>query len=759
MRHTRGIVRLVLIAGLVVMTVVSWRLNQTDPIAFSGHGVAFDREGLPIDITPEFIEQAQGMYLYALSSLATGSQRASLADQSSKLLEGRTWDRQSKLIARSALIDWFLDEIDPLQKLEDVRGKNKLLRWYLQWNLEGAAKGTPFVPAGHLTHLLDAMPVNPNRITVETPLADKLKYIEECKACGVPIPPDWGPANVGPGKWEKVAPELPREKNFLWSAGTGYVEVYKYTSTDPVGLCIALPRAPDATGDIRLLGIICVGKASSRACFWDNQRDGTSFLIDRTVNYPLTDFDGGPGLKLGTHKGPGMCTACHAGENAYIVHPGTALATASEFSDDWYKPMVDPSWPQNPGPGDQLNGVPPGNPPASPGDGCLNCHFKPSDGGDGRFPVVSRKINYSGGPPPPPPPAPDYNAYDGYAFILRRSTSPDGTYGPMTTFTMPPSGQGRFPNHTAELLGKRNEKRPIPAFTINGRNPKACDFAFIFCPPPANLVADGTISDDWGEATEYRWGYCKTAAVGAPCQDFTEMPGPFNQKTRDFGNLAPGSYRIQLKMVVGTTFTEIREWDVLLQNPGACTPTPTALALVSAEVRDGAVHLMWSAPGSGVFGATVQRRTDANEWADLASVSSDGDGRIAFSDRDVTRGIRYGYRLAVDEGGSRSFVAETWVNVPGATAFALAPPRPSPASGDVTVSFSLPVAGGVRLEVVDVAGRTLSSRAFASLGPGWHDVRAAEAGALPAGVYFVRLTRTDAGAARDSRTARLLIVR
>jgi hypothetical protein len=236
------------------------------------------------------------------------------------------------------------------------------------------------------------------------------------------------------------------------------------------------------------------------------------------------------------------------------------------------------------------------------------------------------------------------------------------------------------------------------------------------------------------------------------------MPGPYNQKTRDFGTLAPGTYRIQLKMV-GGGFTEIREWDVLLQNPGACTPTPTALALVSAETRDGAVHLVWSAPGAGVFNATVQRRTDEDDWSDLARVSSDGDGRIEFSDRDVARGIRYGYRLAVDEGGSRVFVAETWVSVPGALAFALAAPRPSPASGEVTVSFSLPSAGGVRLEVLDIAGRTVSARSFPSIGPGWHDVHATEAGVLPAGVYFVRLTRTDAGTARDSRTARLLIVR
>lgn len=191
-----------------------------------------------------------------------------------------------------------------------------------------------------------------------------------------------------------------------------------------------------------------------------------------------------------------------------------------------------------------------------------------------------------------------------------------------------------------------------------------------------------------------------------------------------------------------------------------CPPTATELALVSAEARDARVDLVWSAPGASALVAVVQRRIAESDWADLATVTSDRDGRIEFSDADVVPGARYGYRLAVDEGGSREFSGEAWVSVPVAMAFALAPPHPSPSSGRATVSFSLPSAGEVRLEVLDVAGRALSTRDL-SFGPGWHDVEATEAGALPAGVYFVRLSRLEGatGAARESRTTRLLIVR
>jgi hypothetical protein len=81
-----------------------------------------------------------------------------------------------------------------------------------------------------------------------------------------------------------------------------------------------------------------------------------------------------------------MCTSCHAGENAFIIHPEnrgsdrTALALADRVSiqtdTGWYNPIVPAGWPENPGPGTQLDGI------TSP-KSCTGCH---------KFPQVSNKL-------------------------------------------------------------------------------------------------------------------------------------------------------------------------------------------------------------------------------------------------------------------------------------------------------------------------------------------------------------------------------
>jgi hypothetical protein len=88
------------------------------------------------------------------------------------------------------------------------------------------------------------------------------------------------------------------------------------------------------------------------------------------------------------------------------------------------------------------------------------------------------------------------------------------------------------------------------------------------------------------------------------------------------------------------------------------------------------------------------------------------------------------------------------------TGLALWPPQPNPGPGATQLSFTLPEAGQVRLEVLDLTGRRLWERA-AELGPGLHAVRWAGSretgGRAGAGVYFVRLV-TPWG----SRTQRLV---
>jgi len=63
------------------------------------------------------------------------------------------------------------------------------------------------------------------------------------------------------------------------------------------------------------------------------------------------------------------------------------------------------------------------------------------------------------------------------------------------------------------------------------------------------------------------------------------------------------------------------------------------------------------------------------------------------------------------------------------------------ASGMPVVRFQLPDASPARIELYDVAGRRLVNRSFMPAGPGRNAVSLSEAGALRAGIYFVRVSQ------------------
>jgi hypothetical protein len=66
---------------------------------------------------------------------------------------------------------------------------------------------------------------------------------------------------------------------------------------------------------------------------------------------------------------------------------------------------------------------------------------------------------------------------------------------------------------------------------------------------------------------------------------------------------------------------------------------------------------------------------------------------------------------------------------------------PNPAVGDLAVWLTLAGDAPARLTLHDVAGRAVASLTLAGLGPGAHRVVLARAGALPSGVYLIRLTQ------------------
>ena len=135
--------------------------------------------------------------------------------------------------------------------------------------------------------------------------------------------------------------------------------------------------------------------------------------------------------------------------------------------------------------------------------------------------------------------------------------------------------------------------------------------------------------------------------------------------------------------------------------------------------------------------ATVYRCATGTVWRELGRLQADGSGNLAFLDRDVSQGERYGYRLGVLADGREFFAGEVWVSVPEAV-LSLEGVRPNPTSGSLAATLEIPEAGNVRLEVLDIAGRVVETRRL-WLEPGRHVVPLAPPNALPPGVYTVRM--------------------
>ena len=80
--------------------------------------------------------------------------------------------------------------------------------------------------------------------------------------------------------------------------------------------------------------------------------------------------------------------------------------------------------------------------------------------------------------------------------------------------------------------------------------------------------------------------------------------------------------------------------------------------------------------------------------------------------------------------------------------------REALADPDDEVRFSLPDASSAVLELFDVAGRQVMVKDVGPLGPGEHSLRLAQRGALPPGIYMLRLTRGP-----QALTSRLSVMR
>jgi hypothetical protein len=365
------------LAGLLLICVGLAAQEQNagkEPISFIGHGALFDRDGKEVAPTPEFLQEAQAWYRNDLLKKLTEDQQAQFVKLESRLSEDLDLDDQSQLILSAYLLDRLIEEAD-IQDGGRTQGKNNLMKRNLKSELPGYSNIgyfhdlEPFSPDPDLARRLAvenkarAKPPGVEQLTTGT---NGAAYRALCQANGVPIPPD-----IGTSGWISRG-TIPMSDLFIVT--TLGAEVFTYESTSPAGLCIALPRY-NASNVVQLDGVICFGKVSSKACFWDST---SSFTLGATVSF--NSFAGGTDLVGGSN---GFCSDCHAGENPYIIHDATLNSLAGilpTFPDNWPDPIVRTgdtlAWPENPGPM---------NAPAA----CASCHYQ---GGAGRFPHLSTAL-------------------------------------------------------------------------------------------------------------------------------------------------------------------------------------------------------------------------------------------------------------------------------------------------------------------------------------------------------------------------------
>jgi hypothetical protein len=286
-------------------------------IAFAYHGVLLDTNHRPIPLDASAADELLDSFLGALGE----GRKRTLETEAPGLEQLRIQSLQKALAAELGVIS----TPDRLRlKAEMVRDAVALLPAseqpaYLRRLQAFSAVATPSGLLPDLSSDLRGKLKSFGMDIKETPMPaepeEETKYMQACRAQGVPIPPPWpGTAWISKG----VMPP-----DFTFASFPNSVSAEVLSSVGEGGLCLALPRF-NANKGLEALGIICQSKNTGKACFWDN--------IDLKTGQRMTGSD--VTLKVNSIQGgfelQENCTVCHRGQNAYLVHPNTPLGTVKD---------------------------------------------------------------------------------------------------------------------------------------------------------------------------------------------------------------------------------------------------------------------------------------------------------------------------------------------------------------------------------------------------------------------------------------------
>lgn len=336
------------------------------PVRYSFHGSLLDNDLSHIPITTENLSAMQN---WAIQVLLKSSNSHNINDKE-KLL--------GELKRRLEENETYPVELQPFVNLT---AEAQLISNLLVHRNPRGGRLNPFpvpgVPLNIIEHTINHIfhfPLDDDLLAKINALIAKLRsalsvlaarptdeYIDSCRAASVPFPPKWDwptPLN----SWIARG-ELPPLSSFVGLPGVDKTVVYTYENND--GVCFALTRVRSEDNSLLRNSIICQSEETGKACFWENQsRGGSGSFIGPEVSYEIVDVHGGDVLNEN-------CTDCHRGENAFVIHPETALQLSELDTNPavWYQPVGQEDW-SNPGPINLID--------ASVGQlSCTGCHQLP----------------------------------------------------------------------------------------------------------------------------------------------------------------------------------------------------------------------------------------------------------------------------------------------------------------------------------------------------------------------------------------------
>lgn len=267
-----------------------------EKITYAGHGMLFDRNMKEIKLDESSYAEIQESILAATlkdPTVAKNTELLAAVEKARVLTASKQVKFNEKLFLNSAVINRLLRDAS-----EDLRNRygwrnDALISRYINAHVDYRK---------FLSHeILELL----RRLGFFRVLNDT-NYMADCRAKGVPVPPDWAQTGTA---WVQQGTLT---QNML-SPGQ-FAAVWTYSDHGKRGGCVALPRGTGAVGS--LAGIICQSASTGHACFWDNKKrddplqalgwDGKRLVISELVD----------GSNLSEN-----CTGCHRGNNVFLISP------------------------------------------------------------------------------------------------------------------------------------------------------------------------------------------------------------------------------------------------------------------------------------------------------------------------------------------------------------------------------------------------------------------------------------------------------